>query len=176
MRYSVSAMALAATLLAAGCSEAEEQNAVEANAAEAPADDGTSAEPKAPPPGDNQIGEGADSPQAGGADDGGGDDDEDGLAIIPARFHGQWNGDRTACGTGASETRLRVDGDSLRFYESVGNVRRVEVEGERVIIVTAEYRGEGQTWQNERRLSLSADGNSLTVTGDGSRLVRYRCG
>ncbi|HEU5211090.1 MAG TPA: hypothetical protein VFU06_16960 [Longimicrobiales bacterium] len=101
----------------------------------------------------------------------GADDDVD---TIPAAFRGEWNGDRSDCGTGNSVTRLRISADRLRFYESVATVRDVKVESDRVITVTADYEGEGQTWQETRRFSLSADGNSLTAT-NGSSLVRHRC-
>ena len=101
--------------------------------------------------------------------------DPEAAAIIPARFHGEWNADLSACGTGLSETRLRIDAARLTFYESIGMVRRVEIESEQVVDVTAEYRGEGETWTDERRLSLSPDGASLTVTGQGSTLTRSRC-
>ena len=101
--------------------------------------------------------------------------DPEAAAIIPARFHGEWNADLSACGTGLSETRLRIDAARLTFYESIGMVRRVEIESEQVVDVTAEYRGEGETWTDERRLSLSPDGDSLTITGQGSTLTRSRC-
>ena len=91
------------------------------------------------------------------------------AAIIP----GEWNADLSACGTGLSDTRLRIDAARLTFYESIGMVRRVEIESEQVVDVTAEYRGEGETWTDERRLSLSPDGDSLTITG--STLTRSRC-
>lgn len=110
-------------------------------------------------------------------DSGGGNEAaaEESAAIIPERFHGEWNSDRSACGSGSNATRLRISGDRLQFYESVGLARRVEVEGERVIEVTAQYAGEGESWQDERRLSLSEDGDSLTISGSGSSLVRHRC-
>ncbi len=109
--------------------------------------------------------------------DGSGDNgsDDQVASVIPARFHGEWNQELSACGTGASDTRLRIGADELRFYESTGEVREVEIESDRVIEVTAAYRGEGQTWTNERRLSLSPDGDTLTVTGDGSTMTRSRC-
>lgn len=104
----------------------------------------------------------------------GDDEADDDIDTIPAAFHGEWNGDRADCGTGTGLTRLRISADRLRFYESVATVRDVDVESDRVITVTADYEGEGQTWQEKRRFSLSADGNSLTAT-NGSSLVRYRC-
>lgn len=166
MRYSLT-LTFAAALILSACSAGQDGN--EAGGGEVLSIDNNAAMPatSAPPASDN-----VQAPDDGnGAGDG--DDDGDGLAIVPARFHGEWNSERSACGTGLSETRLRISGDRLRFYESVGDVRRVEVESERVIEVTAEYRGEGETWQDERRLSLSADGDSLTVDAGP---VRYRCG
>lgn len=103
-------------------------------------------------------------------------DDGDGqaAATIPARFHGEWNSDLSACGK-PSLTRLIVSGDKLAFYESSGAVREVDRESERVVSVAATYQGEGETWQATRRLSLSPDGDSLTVSGSGATLTRQRC-
>ena len=115
-----------------------------------------------------------DEPADDDADDRGNDPASDDVAGIPARFHGEWNADPDACGTGSSESRLRISADRIRFYESVGVVKDVEIESDRVITVEAQYRGEGDTWSDERRLSLSADGNSLTVSGGGD-MVRHRC-
>lgn len=96
------------------------------------------------------------------------------AAAIPARFHGEWNSDISACGK-PSLTRLIVSADRLAFYESSGSVRAVDREGERVISVASTYQGEGETWQATRRLSLSPDGDSLTVSGSGATLTRQRC-
>lgn len=100
---------------------------------------------------------------------------DDAAGTIPARFRGEWNAERSACGTGRSETRLRISADRLQFYESAGVVDEVDVESDRVITVAATYQGEGDTWQEERRLVLSEDGSSLTVSSQGAALVRYRC-
>jgi hypothetical protein len=97
------------------------------------------------------------------------------AAVIPARFHGEWNQELSACGTGSNPTRLRISADTLHFYESAGDVREVEIVDDRVIEVTADYSGEGQTWTNERRLSLSEDGGTLTVAGEGATMTRSRC-
>ena len=131
--------------------------------------DGAAGDPSAP----------ADRTDDGGAptDDAGDrvDDSADGdVAVIPARFHGEWNADPDACGTGSSESRLRISADRIRFYESVGVVEDVDIESDRVITVEARYQGEGDTWSDERRLSLSSDGSSLTVSGGGD-MVRHRC-
>ena len=97
------------------------------------------------------------------------------AAILPDPFHGEWDTDADACKRSGSETRLTIDGDSLRFHESVAWARKVEVVSEEVVDVTAEYRGEGQVWQNERRLTLGRGTRTLTVSGEGSALMRRRC-
>lgn len=97
------------------------------------------------------------------------------VAVIPEAFHGEWDTDAAACKRSGSETRLVVAGGTMRFHESVALVRKVEVVSEETLDVTAEYRGEGQVWQNERRLTLGKGGKALTVAGEGSTLVRRRC-
>jgi hypothetical protein len=93
------------------------------------------------------------------------------AAVIPAAFRGEWNTDPAACGTGLSDSRLRVETRHLRFYESDAEVRSVTVHNSRAITVQASFSGEGQTWSDEARFVLSRSGNELT-SGD---LTRYRC-
>ncbi len=172
-----------AALLATACTEPAADGTADANSGrDTVALDTTTPPAGAPAPGAAPAPAGNDAPApdrpappaADPADEPEGPADEDRsdvVATIPAAFHGEWNADLGACGTGASETRLRISADRVRFYESSGAVRRVEVLNPRVIDVTAEYQGEGDTWRDERRFTLSEDGNSLTV----SDLVRYRC-
>lgn len=169
MHLSLPATAAATLLLLAACSgEGSEEaagNVAAGMAQDAGAPDGPAI---APEPAANEAAASADG-------DGNEASSQQSASIIPARFHGEWNSDRSACGSGSNASRLRISGDRLQFYESVGLARRVEVEGERVVEVTAQYVGEGESWQDQRRLSLSEDGDSLTVTGSGSSLVRHRC-
>lgn len=105
-----------------------------------------------------------------------GADEREGVAsAIPARFRGEWTEEPSACGSGDSVTRLRIGADALRFYESIAKVREVEVVSDGVIEVTADYSGEGQTWTNQSRLSLSPEGDTLTVAGEGATMTRSRC-
>jgi len=91
---------------------------------------------------------------------------------IPAAFHGVYDQDRESCGR-ASEYRLTVSADALRFHESIGIVRAVTVEGPNDLEVVADYEGEGESWTNRRRLRL-AEGR-LTISGEGIEIVRLRC-
>lgn len=96
------------------------------------------------------------------------------ASTIPVAFFGEWNAQPSACGS-ATETRLRIEPARLHFHESSGTVREVKIESDRAIEVTAAYEGEGESWTSKRRLALSADGGTLTTSGDGSSLVRTRC-
>ena len=96
------------------------------------------------------------------------------VNVIPAPFQGRYDESVAACGR-PSDGRLEVTGRELRFHESIGQVRTVSAEGARAVKVTADYQGEGESWQSVRTLRLSADGGSLTISGDGSELVKVRC-
>jgi len=93
---------------------------------------------------------------------------------IPAAFHGRYDSSREACGR-PGDGRLQVSAGELRFHESIGTVRKVARQQSGAIRVEADYQGEGESWRSVRELGLSADGAALTVSGDGSNMVRVRC-
>jgi hypothetical protein len=91
---------------------------------------------------------------------------------IPTAFQGEWNRQLDHCGTGLNDSALSIEPGAMRFYESRGEVTRVTRTGERELSVEADFRGEGETWRETVRLTLSADGEQLTV---GSDEPRRRC-
>lgn len=93
---------------------------------------------------------------------------------IPAAMLGVYDASLEACGT-SSDARLTVSANELRFHESIGTVRKVTATGADAVTVEADYQGEGESWQNARELRLGDGGASLTVSGDGTGLVRVRC-
>lgn len=93
---------------------------------------------------------------------------------IPAAFHGVYDSSDEACGR-PSDGRLTVSAGELRFHESVGSVLGVIADPSGAIRVEADYQGEGERWRSSRELLLWADGTRLTITGDGTRMVRVRC-
>jgi hypothetical protein len=93
---------------------------------------------------------------------------------IPAAFHGVYDVSREACGR-PGDGRLAVSARELRFHESVGTVRSVSPTQSGAMRVAADYQGEGQSWRSSRDLSLSGDGSKLTVSGEGTSMVRTRC-
>lgn len=91
---------------------------------------------------------------------------------IPEAFRGIYDENEESCRR-PSEYRLTVGAGELRFHESIGTVRRVKVESPTRIEVLADYQGEGESWQNLRTLEL--DGKRLTISGEGTEIVRLRC-
>ncbi|QPC99184.1 hypothetical protein [Qipengyuania soli] len=80
---------------------------------------------------------------------------------IPSTFLGVWDHDKPSCDV-PSDMRLEIAPKSIRFYESRGEVTRIEVDSADSIVVSLAMEGEGEKWQMARKLDLSDDGNTLT--------------
>lgn len=96
---------------------------------------------------------------------------ETGEGAIPRPFRGNWSSSASKCGTPGDDMRLNVGPDSLTFYESVGKVTAARPLSPNRLNVTASYSGEGETWTDTAALTLSADGNTLTI----GSVKRVRC-
>ena len=95
-------------------------------------------------------------------------------ATIPAAFQGRWASDRSKCGDG-QESGLTITPKMLRFYESEAKVKSVDATGPRAITVAASFIGEGQSWEDSQRLSLSENGQMLTIAGKNVAIRRTKC-
>lgn len=93
------------------------------------------------------------------------------TAQIPAGYLGSWNLDKAACGT-ESEGRLTLEPRRITFYESAGPITAVLVDGN-VVTIKATLTGEGTTWEQTTRFTLSADGAQLTDLS--TTTLRFRC-
>ncbi|MDO5505726.1 MAG: hypothetical protein Q4F49_05465 [Pseudoxanthomonas suwonensis] len=93
---------------------------------------------------------------------------------IPAPFHGAFDESAASCAS-ASEARLVISAEELRFHESVGRVERVEIPADNEITVRLAMEGEGEQWQASERYALSADGSELYDRGQEPAFVRVRC-
>lgn len=91
---------------------------------------------------------------------------------LPDRFQGEWNQVLADCGTGNNESRLRVDRDSVTFYEAGGPVVQATEEGNDLQL-TVQLSGEGVTVEKRYAWRLAEDGQSLIDLNGG--LVRLRC-
>lgn len=82
---------------------------------------------------------------------------------IPSAFLGVWDHDKGSCDV-PSDMRLEIAPKSIRFYESRGEVTRIEVDSADSIVVSLAMEGEGEKWQMARKLDLSDDRKVLTET------------
>ena len=86
------------------------------------------------------------------------------LFELPREFWGEYNEKLSDCGTGNNDSRLRISWNTVRFYESTGEIRELLRQDDGSIVISAEHEGEGQKWLSLYQLKLSPDGQSLTVT------------
>jgi hypothetical protein len=85
---------------------------------------------------------------------------------IPTRFHGAWDYVEGSCSLD-SDMRMEISGSEIMFYESIGTVTATEAEGDDVIVTLA-MEGEGETWEQQTRLSLVGEGADQRLdTSDG---------
>jgi hypothetical protein len=90
---------------------------------------------------------------------------------LPQTFIGEWNTSLRDCGTGLNDSRLRVEANRIRFYESEGTFTAITVHSPRSVTIKASLSGEGETWEDTYRMELSVHGQDLTIDG----LTRHRC-
>lgn len=136
---------LAAPLLLAACGQ--QVGGAQGDAAK----DGSAAAPQAPAP------VAATSPAPVPAPPG---HEQDGM--IPARFLGVWDYVKGSCDP-ASDMRMDIRPREIGFYESTGQVAGTGSEGDDVLVDLV-MSGEGETWTQVTRLSLSQDGERLEVS------------
>lgn len=99
------------------------------------------------------------------------------VSAIPDQFVGVWDAVGGSCDE-SSEMRLEVSQQRLEFYESVGEIRSVSMEGDYPIVQMA-MTGEGESWDEARRLFIDNSGY-LHLTEPGSNRAvtdtpRARC-
>lgn len=94
--------------------------------------------------------------------------------LIPAGFQGEWNAERSACGSGLHDSGLVITARELRYYESGGPVTAAELISPGVLKVEASVQGEGESWTEQRVFQVSPDGQTLTDITNTERLVRRR--
>ncbi|NVD45547.1 hypothetical protein [Qipengyuania atrilutea] len=84
------------------------------------------------------------------------------LTEIPERFRGVWDYGEGDC-MASSELRLDIGQREIEFYESVGEIRSLSQGEDGSIVLGLAMSGEGETWEQQTRLSLSEDGERLTI-------------
>lgn len=98
------------------------------------------------------------------------------VPSVPKQFRGEWNQVLSSCGSGDHESALRIDANTIEFYESEGPIKAVVVHGRYELALIAELSGEGETWLATHQFHLSPGMDKLIVGhGSDDEYVRYRC-
>lgn len=94
---------------------------------------------------------------------------------MPIALQGHWTGLNEACGDKGAAQQLQIRAASLIFLESVGTVKSITPASDGRLSVSAEFTGEGESWTRTLALRPSDNGRRLTITNDGTAIVRKRC-
>jgi hypothetical protein len=83
---------------------------------------------------------------------------------IPEPLRGEWGINLADCdvSSGAAKGNLQIDANSLKFYESVARIDRINSLSKVGIGAEFQFSGEGQEWKRTMQLSVSPDGKTLT--------------
>ena len=98
------------------------------------------------------------------------------LTTIPAAFHGAWTSNPSGVGFDTDDGHLRVEAGKIHGWEWSGDVVSVKANGPRTVAVKSKGFAEGEPYESELILQLSADGSVLLTkynTGGGWRAL-YR--
>ena len=91
---------------------------------------------------------------------------------IPAQFHGRWDATNGACSPD-SDGRLEITASEVSFYESAGDVTKVE-QADSGVKVSLSMEGEGEQWTAQ--YTFNRNGEQLdTTTSEGETFTRKRC-
>ena len=98
------------------------------------------------------------------------------AAVIPDRFHGEWNSELDRCGDRESGANLIIDATSITYFEAGDDVLAVqpaELDGINILVDHEDYDGIERL---SRTLILSDDQQKLSFAhGDGPESVVLRC-
>lgn len=85
------------------------------------------------------------------------------ITTIPAALQGRWGLVAADCEPGRSDAKglLTIDAATLKFYESVGKLDRIEEASDMHIRGTFTFMGEGMAWRREVLLELREGGDLL---------------
>ena len=163
-----------AMLTLAACEKPEEQPPAIDNAAinDAIENAAPAAAPNAQP-----SGGGSDTAAPGGPGGGAPSGKASGL---PAAFLGRWGMTEADCDVSRSDTKglVTISSKSLKFYESLGELKSMKMVSPIEINAHFAFSGEGQSWTKDMTLKLENGGTTLVrVEKDPTATIRHKkCG
>jgi hypothetical protein len=98
------------------------------------------------------------------------------LAAMPDEYLGRWDFTEETCADPASDMRLDIAANEIRYYESAAVPTTITADAAGMLMVEHSFSGEGEEWTEMLAYELSEDGQRLTVSqADGSLSIRMRC-
>ena len=90
------------------------------------------------------------------------------LSAVPAEFRGEWTSDSSGAGFDTDDGRLAVHAREIEGWEWSGDIVWVKQIGPRTIVVKSKGFAEGDPFESELTLELSADGSVLLTKPNGA--------
>ncbi|MCB2047237.1 MAG: hypothetical protein KDE32_03310 [Novosphingobium sp.] len=86
------------------------------------------------------------------------------VTEIPEPVRGKWGINLADCDVSRGDAKgsLEIGADSLKFYESVARLDRINAVAKRGIGAEFRFSGEGEEWTRTMQLFVSSDGKTLT--------------
>lgn len=87
-------------------------------------------------------------------------------ASFPMAMRGRWGMNAADCDPARDDNKglMTVGPDSVKFYESVGEIGVVAERSEKLLRATFDYEGEGMEWKRDARYELMDGGKVLIMT------------
>lgn len=87
-------------------------------------------------------------------------------ASFPMAMRGRWGMNSADCDPARADNKglMTVGPDSVKFYESVGEIGVVADRTESVLRAVFDYEGEGMEWKRDARYELADGGKTLILT------------
>lgn len=89
---------------------------------------------------------------------------------IPSHFWGKWTDDVSRCQTRYDDSALEIYADAVRFWESEGQVVKVEIFGDQVEAKLSMV-GEGEQWDSTLRLRETPEKRQIMLNG----IAKFKC-
>lgn len=94
--------------------------------------------------------------------------------VFPDALLGRWTKDVAHCGL-EDARGVQIDSDKVQFFEVTGLPRSIAADAEGIVTAEMQYSGEGRTWVETNRFSLSSDLAEVQIEALSRTLVLQRC-
>lgn len=95
---------------------------------------------------------------------------------FPQAFIGVWDDSQADCIRDISLERLIITAESIQYWESLGNIVKINKAMERDLEVDISVQGEGEEWFESTKYQLDGSTQNLTeFFEDGTTYKRVRC-